>query len=80
MARWPARDPSTSAYFVADTLIPLQTKWAKDTRRQRIANLIMSTVALLGVGLAVFSALAKPKTAAGTDAGPAVESKPPLDF
>ena len=76
-----ARDKlEQSAYFVADTLIPLQNKWAKDTRRQRIANLIMSTVALLGVGLAVFSALAKPKTPAGTDAGLVVESKPPLDF
>ncbi len=76
-----ARDKlERSALFVADTLVPLQAKWMKDTRRQLIANVVMGTVALLGLGLALFSALCKPKTPASTAAQPSVEGSPPIDF
>ena len=73
-----ARDKlEQSAYLVTDTLVPLQAKWAKDTHRQHIGNLIIGTIALLGVGLALFSALSKPTAASGK---PAADNNPPLDF
>ena len=58
-----------SAEVVAGTLVPLQTKWTADTRRQRTSNLIMGAVALLGIGLAIFSAVSKPKAPAA-ETGP----------
>ena len=66
-----------SAYVVADALVPLQAKWLKDTHRQHIASLIIGTVALLGIGLAIVSALGKPAAASGQ---PAANNNPPVDF
>lgn len=63
-------------------LTRLQTGYLKEAHRQRIGNLIMGAVALLGVGLAVFSALDKPKAAAAAATGePAVQNTTPrADF
>ncbi len=58
-----ARDKlEQAAQVVLETLGQRQAKWAKDTHRQRISNLIMGAVALLGLGLAVFSALGQPQS------------------
>ena len=74
-----ARDKlERSAEVVADTHVPLQTKWIADTRRQRTSNLIMGAVALLGIGLAIYSAIAKPKAPALPS--PRGDSEPPPDF
>lgn len=76
-----ARDKlEQSAYVIADTLIPLQEKWSKENHRQRIGNFIMGTIALLGIGLIIFSVLNKPKTPTAGAPGPAVKDEAPLDF
>ena len=49
----------------------------REARRGFIANLIMGAIALLGIGLAIFSAIGKPKDAAPSTPG---ESPPPADF
>ena len=66
--------------LTAATLSKLQTEYLKESRRQRISNLIMGTVALLGIGLAIFSAIPKRQTQSGTAPEPAVKSEPPTDF
>ena len=68
------------AQIVAETLSQRQTTWAKAARKERTANLIMGTVALLGIGLAVFSAIGKPKTPATATPAAASENPPPPDF
>ena len=54
----------------------LKRKTDLEEHRQRVNNLIMGAVALLGIGLAVFSALAKPKNPA---AAVPRESPPPAE-
>lgn len=46
----------SSTRIATDVLVELQTKYARDTHRQRIANFLMGTVALFGIVLAVWSA------------------------
>lgn len=75
-----ARDKlARSAEIVTDTLIPLQAKWIADSRRRHISNLIMGAVALLGVGLTIFSAVRKPEAPAVTTSETS-ESKSSADF
>ena len=76
-----ARDKlERSAQAIVETLVPLQAKWVKDTRRQRTSNLIMGAVALLGIGLAIYSAIAKPKAPTLPIPGIKGDSEPPPDF
>lgn len=77
-----ARDKlEQSAYVITKALLPLQAKWVQDTHRQRTANLIMGAVAFLGLALALYSALAKPKPPHSPTTEPATEKKlSPLDF
>ena len=51
-----------SAEMVTVTLCRLEAQAAKAERRQFFGNLIMGVLALIGVGLAIFSAVASPKT------------------
>ena len=70
------------AEVTVEVLTRLQTTFLKEAHRQLIGNLIMGAIALLGVGLAVFSALDKPKAAAAAATGePTVQDATPrADF
>ena len=73
-----ARDKlELTANVVAATLTRYQADYDKATQRQRTANLIMGGVALLGLALALYSALTKPKAQADMSGQPTMESKPP---
>ena len=65
---------------VVEILSRLQSDYAKETRRQRTANLIMGTIALVGVGLAIFSAFIKSKGSFVAAPKAGVPPKSPLDF
>ena len=52
-----------SGWIVVETLCRLEAEAAKSDRRQLIGNLIMGALALVGIGLAIFSALAGPQPA-----------------
>ncbi len=56
-----------SAWIVVETLCRLEAEAAKADRRQLIEGLVMGTLALLGIGLAIYSAVsgAKASPAAG---------------
>lgn len=69
-----------AATTLADILVPLQDKWVAATHSHRLSNFIMGAVALLGLGLAVFSASAKPKASAGSVTAPTVPEEPHADF
>ena len=57
-----ARDKlERSAQLIVETLKKFQTDATKSAHRQWIANAIMSIIALIGIGLAVLSAAARPK-------------------
>lgn len=69
-----------SAKIVVDTLVALQTKWIADTRHHQISNLIMAAVGLLGVGLAIYTALPKTNDPAVAAPKPEADSTSPVDF
>lgn len=52
-----------SAWIVVETLSRIEAEAAKSDRRQLIGNLVMGALALLGIGLAIFSAVTGPKPA-----------------
>lgn len=56
-----------SGIIVADTLARLQSEAAKGDRTKRIGNLVMGLLAVLGIGLAILSALSGPKAAAAQE-------------
>ena len=70
------------AEVTVEVLTRLQTTFLKEAHRQLIGNLIMGAIALLGVGLAVFSALDQPKAATDVATGePTVQDATPrADF
>lgn len=65
-----------TSQIVTDALFKRQSVYVKGTHRQHIANLIMGGITLLGIGLAIYSALSKPKAEVDIAARPA----PPADF
>ena len=56
-----------SGIIVADTLARLQSEAAKGDRTKLIGNLVMGLLAVLGIGLAILSALSGPKAAAAQE-------------
>jgi len=56
-----------SGIIVADTLARLQSEAAKGDRTKRIGNLVMGLLAVLGIGLAILSALSGPKATAAQE-------------
>lgn len=56
-----------SGMIVAETLSRLQTEAAKGDRTKLIGNIVMGALALLGIGLAVMSALSGNKTSTATE-------------
>ena len=56
-----------TATVLATGIGDMKTAAEREARRGFIANLIMGAIALLGVGLAIFSAIGKPKDAAPTE-------------
>lgn len=56
-----------SGIIVADTLARLQSEAAKGDRTKRIGNLVMGLLAVLGIGLAILSALSGPEAAAAQE-------------
>ena len=70
--------------FTAQTLVEIlsqfQADHAKAALRERTANLLMGGVALLGIGLAIYSVSAKPKTPSAGTSAPAADRQSPSDF
>ncbi len=66
-----------SATAVTDILCKLQTKYLEETRRQRKANIIMGGIALLGLGMALWSATAGAKKTAPADPESEISAQPP---
>ena len=56
-----------SGIIVADTLARLQSEAAKGDRTKLIGNIVMGLLAVLGIGLAILSALSGPKAAAAQE-------------
>lgn len=56
-----------SGIIVADTLVRLQSEAAKGDRTKLIGNIVMGTLAVLGIGLAILSALSGPKATAAKE-------------
>ena len=68
------------ANLLASGLVELKASADRETHRGHVSNLIMAVIAIVGIGLALFSALAKPKTAATSASEPAPKVNPPADF
>jgi len=60
---------------MADALGRLQTQYRIEKRRQRTTNLIMVGIALLGVGLACWSAVTGAKKKAGPRISPGMKAR-----
>ena len=56
-----------SGIIVADTLARLQSEAAKGDRTKLIGNIVMGLLAVLGIGLAILSALSGPKATAAQE-------------
>ena len=65
------------ALIATDALGQLQSQYVADSARQRRTNLLMGGLALIGVGLAVWSALAGSKPSAPATDAPDPEKIPP---
>ena len=61
-------------------LSKMQADYLKEQHRALVGNLIIGSVALVGLGLAVFSAASKPKKPSAAPSSVEAESKTPLDF
>ena len=66
--------------ITAVALSRLQEDYLKETHRARIGNLIMGGIALLGIGLTIFSAVAKSNGPAVAASSPSINHQPPVDF
>lgn len=69
-----------TATEIAATFSEMKRKADHETHRQRVNNLIMGSIALLGIGLAIWSALAKPKGPAAAIPASPRENPPSADF
>ena len=69
-----------TATIIATEFSKLKSKADRAAKGRFQNSLIIGAIALVGIGLAVFSALAKPKAPASPASTPPGESDPPADF
>ncbi len=66
--------------ITAVALSKLQEDYLKETHRARIGNFIMGGIALLGIGLTIFSAVAKSNGPSVAAPSHPINHQPPVDF
>lgn len=69
-----------TATVLAEEFSKLKRKADRAAKSRFQNGLIIGAIALLGIGLAIFSALAKPKATADAAPEPAAKGEPPCDF